>query len=794
MQPKMITETYLTRPNVQMFAEMDRRGYSQMPIRGKVPFIKEWQQFCETKRDFSPLEYQGLNAGICCGPASKTIVIDVDDSGCFKALCEVYGWEEPETFTVDRGREYKHHSYYEYPDDGNEYGCRSIKHPVFPRHTVFDIKGKGGQVVAPGSTHPDTGKSYKIIKDIPKAPPPDWLLKILNRAKVNTDMLRNVPPHADAATAELIKSMKISDRIKELILNGKVKGERSEALMTVLCALVGVGIQNNIIFYIFENYPIGEKYREKEISKIKWLESEIKSAKEHVGASKRTQHETSYPPPIDIFGDTSLAGVPDFPDEACPKTLDDFARDSADRIGVDPGMVALPCIVVAAATTDDEIKIQPKRYDTEWTESARLWIAIEAESGSKKTPVLDTVTKPLKEIERRYFTEDSELVDVYEKQIEEYERAKKKSKSGEPSKPIRPPQRRLIVDDITVEAFCNVLKDNPRGVLCLKDELSGWIGSFDAYHANRGKDRAAYIELYNGGPKLVDRVRRGRTFIHNWSACLLGGIQPGPMKRLYGKISDDGLLQRFIVIRPKYIDRGQDRPPKYSLITKYIELINYLISLKPESKRPIQFSEHAQQEREIIANVAQSMMILPDTSPAFRAHLSKWEGLFARIALTYHVIESFEKGSEYPPGSVTQETAARAARLMLDYLLPNAARFYSETIGCHSNLIHARWIADYILSRKLNEVTDRDIYHAYRTLRNKPEKRYQAMQTLTLSGWVRPTKMGKNNTPNKWEIDKRVHSIFAVRAEEERKHREEERLKIARAVKMLGMEGGNNHE
>ena len=44
--------------------------FSLIPLNGKVPFEENWQRYCVTKREFKPEEFEGHNAGICCGPAS----------------------------------------------------------------------------------------------------------------------------------------------------------------------------------------------------------------------------------------------------------------------------------------------------------------------------------------------------------------------------------------------------------------------------------------------------------------------------------------------------------------------------------------------------------------------------------------------------------------------------------------------------------------------------------------------------------------------------------------------------
>jgi len=89
---------------------------------------------------------------------------------------------------------------------------------------------------------------------------------------------------------------------------------------------------------------------------------------------------------LDVFGDVSLAGSPSLPLDALPGVIANFSADTAARLGCDPVTVALPFIVVAAAAIHDRYRVQPRRNDTEWTESARLWGAVVADFGGSQVP------------------------------------------------------------------------------------------------------------------------------------------------------------------------------------------------------------------------------------------------------------------------------------------------------------------------------------------------------------------------------------------------------------------------
>ena len=503
--------------------------------------------------------------------------------------------------------------------------------------------------------------------------------------------------------------------------------------------------------------------------------------------------------PLDIFGDASLAGDPALPFGVLPDVLEAFAFDKAERLGVDPSMIALPALAVCAASLDDRYQIQPQVHDHEWKESARLWLAVVEEAGGKKTPAINSAIAPLNRIEARWAEQDELTREERERGRKIYEAKLKRhvaamAKGNVDTPPQEPPEhfaRRRVVSDATVEVLSEILRGNPSGVLAHHDELAGWIGSFDAYKGSGksvGRDRASWLELYNGGQKAVDRVSRGRVLVPNWSASIVGGIQPGPIKKLVGNLSDDGLLQRFIVVHGKQVGPAIDRLPDVPAMSTYDLTIENLVAAQPDTPQIIRFSGEAQIERSRVVYAVEALKLLEDTSPAFRTHLSKWDALFARIALTFHAVETIGAFGGSSIGSeVSGKTAGRVAQLMTDYLLPNAARFYSETFGREGQIEHARWIAGYLLSRKLEKITKREIGRAYNKLREDDSCLYAAMETLVIAAWVEPVNPDHYGRAKSWIVNPAVHEGFAERAAEEKARREEEMAKIYEASQLLGL-------
>ncbi len=109
------------------------------------------------------------------------------------------------------------------------------------------------------------------------------------------------------------------------------------------------------------------------------------------------------------------------------------------------------------------------------------------------------------------------------------------------------PRPALFTSDCTVEKLCDVLHDNPRGLLYLADEFESWIGSHDVYRSG-SRDRGEWLALYDGGPHQVDRIKRGSNFVLNFGASILTATTPAVLRRLASKLPADGLMQRFIAV------------------------------------------------------------------------------------------------------------------------------------------------------------------------------------------------------------------------------------------------------
>ncbi len=292
IEEQLTAELNAAEKKMETFRELAER-FSLIRLTGKRPIEKGWEQYCETMRSFDEIGFiSSDNAGVACGPASKIIVLDIDDLAEFKRLCAERSWEVPLTFSVITGSG-KPHFYFQYPPNGKSYGNKAFKkkNEDDSETSIFDLRGKGGQVVAPGSIHPDTGQPYTVYNDAEIAPAPQWLLDLYEEP-VQGVVSKNETgeTHWDGN----LETLPVSPRILQLIKEGKPKGQRSEAAMSVLDALVAKGISDDQICQVFDQYPIGEKARDKK-DQFKWLHTQIEKARKYVAANPISESKAGKP-------------------------------------------------------------------------------------------------------------------------------------------------------------------------------------------------------------------------------------------------------------------------------------------------------------------------------------------------------------------------------------------------------------------------------------------------------------------------------------------------------------------
>ena len=107
----------------------------------------------------------------------------------------------------------------------------------------------------------------------------------------------------------------------------------------------------------------------------------------------------------------------------------------------------------------------------------------------------------------------------------------KATRKKDDPQPLKPVCKRMVISDTTTEALCLRLKENPQGLLLYRDELAGWIGSFNQYKKS-GSDEAHFLSIWSGKAVRVDRKTDEQfLYVENPNLSIVGGIQPGILLR-----------------------------------------------------------------------------------------------------------------------------------------------------------------------------------------------------------------------------------------------------------------------
>jgi hypothetical protein len=156
-------------------------------------------------------------------------------------------------------------------------------------------------------------------------------------------------------------------------------------------------------------------------------------------------------------------------------------------------------------------------------------------------------------------------------------------------------------------------------------------------------------------------------------------------------------------------------------------------------------------------------------SSAFTSALGKWEGVSARLMLTYHCIEcaGIHRHPESEP--VSADTATRAMNYLMNHLLPHTVSFYEDGLGQSESQVICKLIADAIVAQGFTELTTRWLaqYGPNRWRTATEEKQRQVLMRLTEMGWIQASNMAGSVTkrPTRYNVNPHVHTLCAKHKE-----------------------------
>ena len=406
-----------------------------------------------------------------------------------------------------------------------------------------------------------------------------------------------------------------------------------------------------------------------------------------------------------------LRPVPTFDaDTLLPDVLRMWVMDEAERMPCPPDFVAVAALVALGSIIGARCAIKPKANDS-WFVVPNLWGGIVGEPSAKKSPAWSAALKPMDRLvakAREAFNaaladyETSKIVfdarkDAIESRVKE---AARKPNKGDPAiiaaelrahceQPLDAPiLRRFRTNDCTVEKLGELLRDNPSGVLVLRDELVGLLATWE--REGREGERAFFLEGWNGVHGFdTDRIGRGNIAIPNLCLSIFGGIQPdkltGYLEQATHALANDGMLQRFqLLVYPDACPwEWRDRSPNRAACDNAYSVFETLADFNPVEFGAFPADVFAKFPFFCFDSEAQTVFIdwskdlhrcrLPgEDEPIIQQHLAKFDKLFPALALIFHLTDCAASGAR---GNVGKTSALRAAAWCV-YLEAHARRCY----------------------------------------------------------------------------------------------------------------------
>lgn len=518
------------------------RGWAPVPVlhREKGPRLAGWQRLRLTEADLTRyFNGHSQNIGILLGAASNGLVdVDLD---CPEAMALADRFLPPTAAAFGRQSKPRAHRLYRASGLGPAPHTRRFQDPlaVPDAATLVELRGDGAQTIFPPSAHP-SGEVVRWDQD-------------------------DAPAEVDAATLE--RAVRHLAAAALLTRHWPGRGARHDAALAVAGALLRAGWAADEVEHFIEAVALAagdEETRDRvrtvastaarlaeggaatglprlrELidarvvdALVSWLGLREGRASE-AGARHRAAADAADSPP-----------VPAFPLAAVPEPARAFLAAAAAALDCPADFVAVPFLAEAAAAIGNQLALAVTQS---WLQTAQLWVCTVGEPGTAKTPAAEQAGKPLDALQQEALETWREAVKQHERDLAAWQAERKERTPGE--KPERPEPEHFWTSDATIEGLMRIIahpRNQTPGLVVRRDELVGWVRSFDAYKAGRGGERQTWLTLWSGRPVKVDRAGRDPYFCARPCVSVCGSVQPDMLPQLEEEAGcRDGFLERIL--------------------------------------------------------------------------------------------------------------------------------------------------------------------------------------------------------------------------------------------------------
>lgn len=389
-----------------------------------------------------------------------------------------------------------------------------------------------------------------------------------------------------------------------------------------------------------------------------------------------------------IRGET--IAVPAFPLDIFPSDWARWIREAAEGAGAPDAFVGTGLLAAAGAIIGNARWASPWHL---WREPPAVNVALVGRPSSGKSPALDQVQALVAALETEGNEDWTERQRIYKQaaitageRMKHYEECVKRAvKQGEPLPELaadcaapQPIERhRLLSTDTTIEKAARLSKANSRGMLLIRDELAGWVGTMDRYANGAGGDRAFWLQAYGGRSWTTDRVKdTDPVVIPHLLWSIAGTIQPDRVASLMMTGDDDGLSARFLYCWPDPLppSRPTCRADTDAALARLRRLRAISWPTEPEPT-VLPFTEEA---AAALHGWRVEVARLEATATALMlSWLGKLPGLAVRLGLIFEMLtwSALPEGTPEPE-SIDVESVCAAITFLREFAIPMARRTF----------------------------------------------------------------------------------------------------------------------
>lgn len=392
-----------------------------------------------------------------------------------------------------------------------------------------------------------------------------------------------------------------------------------------------------------------------------------------------------------------------------PPSLSEPMTKMAQWMGTPPAAFLVALLPTVSSLLDPATEIIVKEC-IGFIERPIIYAGLVTESGQRKSPILNAITHPLKVLQQE---EDAR----YRSQAFEYSQAVKrwdaKSKE-EPPTPPKPP-REYYIDKATMEAVDAIKQNQPdRGILWLKDELSGLMASYGEYKGGRGGDKESMLSGWNGCGVKKNLKSGDRVSLLYDAMSVFGAIQDTTLQKKMGDFNDDqGDWARFLWL---LIPLSALKLPSSDTTFQLSMLESLYRRLDQIKAAKYRFALDAQRYYDNF-HFSLEQRRVAEPRRGMRAAIAKMEGYTARIALILHIIWEVESGKDTPSPYIPRERVESAC-ILAEFFLGQVELIHAEGAAASGRELPPRLAAILEKARQFGELTARKIQSAISWLRS----------------------------------------------------------------------------